>query len=453
MTEQPEGPAAEAPQPTSEMAELRAQVDQLRQRLDRRERWTRRRRRARRGLVGVLVVLFSIGAVASLIGVWARQTVLKTDRFVAAVGPLPSDPDVSRALSDFLTAELFTELDIDRRAREALPDDLQFLVGPLDGIARDYTRDAIATVLTSDQFQRIWNDAVTNAHQLALRVLDGEDPPGVVRRDGEVVLDLLPAVYEIVQRIVEQGPGFLGDVQLPELDEDATRREIRRQLSDRFDIDLPQDFGEIVVFHEDRLSEVQDVVHLANRYLFIGVALTLLLGAGALLLSVDRRRTLLQLGLGTAVTTYLVFAVLRTLADDLADLVEEGENRDAAHAAAQIVSRGLRDRAWYLLIGGVVVAVVSYLFGPGRGAAWVRRTSRKVARQTREGAVAFPSTPAGQWVRTNVDGLRVGGAIAAFGFLLLFQPGWTGLFVLLVLLGAFEIGLSLYPRLGERPAD
>jgi len=111
-------------------------------------------------------------------------------------------------------------------------------------------RDGIATVLKSEQFERIWNDAVATAHRLALQVLDGDDPPGVVRRDGEVVLDLMPAIHEILQRIIAQGPGFLGTVQLPDLDENATRGEIRRQLSDRFGVDLPADFGQIPVFNE-----------------------------------------------------------------------------------------------------------------------------------------------------------------------------------------------------------
>jgi hypothetical protein len=352
MNDGPSEPVEEGPAATSEVAELRSEVADLRRQLDRREVWGTRRRRARRWFVGVLVALFSVGVVASLIGVWAERTALDTDSFVDTVDPLPRDPDVSRALSAFIAEELFVTLDIDQRARDALPDDLQFFLGPLEGIVRDYARDAIATVLNSDQFERIWNDAVTTAHRAALRVLDGDDPPGVVRRDGEVVLDLVPAIHDILQRIVAQGPGFLGNVQLPDLDENATRGEIRRQLSDRFGVDLPADFGEITVFHEDHLSEASDAVHLAGRFVIGTMIVTILFGAGALLLSTGRRRTILQLGLGVAIATYLVFTILRVVVDDLVDFVEGGDNRAAARAAAGVVSRGLRDGAWYLLIAG-----------------------------------------------------------------------------------------------------
>jgi hypothetical protein len=457
MNDGPPEPVEERPAVTSEVAELRSEVADLRRELDRREVWGTRGRRARRWFVGVLVVLFSVGVVASLIGVWAKRTALDTNSFVRTVDPLPRDADVSRALSAFISQELFVTLHIDQRARDALPENLQFFVGPLEGIVRDYARDAIVTVLKSDQFERIWNDAVTTAHRLALRVLDGDDRPGVVRRDGEVVLDLLPAIQNILQRIIAQGPGFLGNVQLPDLDENATRGEIRRQLSDRFGVDLPADFGQIPVFQEDRLSEASETVHLLGRLVIGTMIVTILFGAGALLLSTGRRRTILQLGLGVAIATYLVFTILRVVVDDLVDLVEEGDNRAAARAAAGIVSRGLRDGAWYLLIAGLLVAVGAYLAGPGRGATWVRRRTVALARRARgeaeKGAGALSGTAAGRWIETNLDGLRIGGVVVAFALLLLVDQSWTGVLVLLLFLAAYEIGLTLYSRTRTTASD
>ncbi|MGH8985449.1 MAG: hypothetical protein ACRDY6_16450 [Acidimicrobiia bacterium] len=439
-------PATGANSAGAEVRALQSEVKELRSRLDRSETWQARRHRARRWLVGLLVVVFAIGAVGSLVGIWARRTALKTDSFVRAVEPLPRDPRVSRALAAFMVDELFTELDIDRRAEEALPDDLSFLVGPLDGIVRDYTRDAVVDVLRSDQFDRIWVDAVRTTHRIAVQVLRGDDPPGLIDEDGEVVLDLVPVLHAALQQVVNEGPGFLGDVELPDLDSDATRREIRRELSNRFDIDLPEDFGQIVIFDEDQLTEAQDAVQLADRFVIAAVVLTVLLGAGAILASVDRRRTVLQLGIATSVATFFVFTVLRVVADDLADLVEEGENRAAARAAAEIVGRGLRDRAWYVLIGGLVVAAVAYLIGPGRGAVWTRRGARTGASRIGEGTLTFPTTSAGRWVSTNVDGLRVGGVVFAVLVLILLDVSWMHLFVVLILLGAYQVALSWVVR-------
>jgi hypothetical protein len=320
----------------------------------------------------------------------------------------------------------------------------------LETIVRDYTRDGIAAVLRSEQFQRIWNDAVATAHRLTLQVLDGDDPPGVVRRDGEVVLDLVPAIHEILQRIIAQGPGFLGNVQLPDLADNASRDEFRRELSDRFSVDLPADFGQIAVFHEDRLSEASDTVYLAGR-LVVGVMIvTVLCGAGAVLLSTRRRRTVLQLGLGVAIATYLVFTILRVVVDDLVDLVKEGDDRAAAQAAAGIVSRGLRDGAWYLLIAGLLVALGAYLAGPGRGAVWVRRRAVALARRARGGAETgadvLSGTVAGHWIESNLDALRIGGVVVVFALLLLVHHSWTAVILLLLFVAAYEIGLTLYSR-------
>jgi len=191
-------------------------------------------------------------------------------------------------------------------------------------------------------------------------------------------------------------------------------------------------------------------VHLLGRVVIGVMIVTVLSGAGALLLSTGRRRTILQLGLGVAIATYLVFTILRVVVDDLVDLVEEGDNRAAARAAADIVSRGLRDGAWYLLIAGLLVTVGAYLAGPGRGAMWVRRRTAALARRARggaeTGAEALSGTVAGRWIETNLDALRIGGVVVVFALLLLVDHSWTAVIVLLLFLVAYEIGLTLYSR-------
>ncbi len=406
----------------------------------------RRRHWWRRGLAGVLVFLFSITTVAAAIGVWARQTALDTPSFVRTVRPLPRDDDVARALAAYLTDLMLTEIDLDRRAERALPEERAFLVGPLDGIVREYTEDTVRNVLRSDRFDEIWARAVRAAHREVLAVLRDEEEKLVVNADGEVTLDLLPVIEEVVQDVVSEAPGFLGNVRIPDLDDDATRREIRRTLSRTLDIELPRDFGQIVVFDEDRLSEAQDALHLIDRFVVALVAVAVVSGAGALLASVDRRRTLLQLGLGVAITTYLVFTVLRKVIDDLVDLVPEGQNRDAAHAAATIVSRGLRDQARWVLVIGSAVAIGAYLAGPGRGAVWIRERVRSAAGRARREAVALPGSPAGGWARANLDTLRVAGVVVAVVVLLLVDVSWVALFIALVLVVAYEVALAWVAR-------
>ena len=333
-------------------------------------------RRARRILAGLLVGLFALGAAASTVGLWADRTALRTDRFVETVRPFPRNPAINQALATFLTRELVNELELTKRAEEALPDNLRFLVGPLDVIARSYTRDAVADVLRTDEFQGIWVDEVRRAHEIALAVLADEETD-VVLVDGGVTLDLLPVVVEILQRAIDEAPGFLGDVDLPELDDEPTRRQLQGALEEAFDLDVPPDFGQITVFDEDRLSEIQDYIYLVERALRPVLIATLLIGMGALAVSVDRRRTVLQLGLATAAGMVLLFVVLRIAIDDLVQLVPAGTYRDAVWEAARLIARGLRGRAWFVLVISLLVSLGAYLGGPGRGALWVRNTVKQ----------------------------------------------------------------------------
>jgi hypothetical protein len=151
------------------------------------------------------------------------------------------------------------------------------------------------------------------------------------------------------------------------------------------------------------------------------------------------------MGLGTAIGIALTFTVVRRVVRDLIDLVPEGENRDAA-GAARTVAQGLRHRAWYVLVVAIVVAAVSYLVGPGRGAMAARRVARIGYTRTREGTLALPHTEVGHWVHTNLDGLRIGGVVVALVFFVVAEMSWRGLFLVLALLVAYEVGVTVLAR-------
>jgi hypothetical protein len=166
----------------------------------------------------------------------------------------------------------------------------------------------------------------------------------------------------------------------------------------------------------------------------------------ALALSVDRRRTLVQLGVAVAIATYLVFTIVRRVVADLVDLVPEGQIRDAVRAAAAVVTDGLRDRAWFVLVVGLVVAATAYLVGPGRGAVWVRGFARALAGRAGAGAAVVPTTRAGRWVHANVDGLRVAGVVMVMVALLELDSSWAGVLLGLAVLAVYQAALVWVAR-------
>ena len=81
----------------------------------------------------VLVVIGAFALVLSTVGVWAAKTAFDTDRWVATVAPLPQDPQISAAMAEYATNELFRVLDVENRLREVLPERAAFVTGPLTG--------------------------------------------------------------------------------------------------------------------------------------------------------------------------------------------------------------------------------------------------------------------------------------------------------------------------------
>ena len=57
---------------------------------------------------------------------WAHRTLLNTGTFVGTVGPVFKDPAVASAVAARATDELFTELNLQARLRDALPPKASF---------------------------------------------------------------------------------------------------------------------------------------------------------------------------------------------------------------------------------------------------------------------------------------------------------------------------------------
>ena len=70
-----------------------------------RERW-------RTIVAGVLITLACLLAPLSVLAVWSSNTVSNTDRYVETVAPLANDPDVQAAVTDAVTRQVFTYVDV-----------------------------------------------------------------------------------------------------------------------------------------------------------------------------------------------------------------------------------------------------------------------------------------------------------------------------------------------------
>ena len=250
---------------TAEMERLRAERDELDERLKRAEDRTGKRARWRSMATAVLTLLACLAITVTVPAGWTYRTIFNTDAFVDRVTPIGFDPAVTPVLSDRLTTQIFSLIDVEAIVAEALPPQGQILAGPLTGGIEDFVREKVDEVLSSDRFRDRWIQANRFAHTQIVAVLRNESEI-VDTAGGRVVLNLLPVVNEALQNIEERAAGlFQKDVDLPEITEGEVPDEVRDRISLALGVEVPEDFGEIVVFESDRLEAAQEAVSFFDR--------------------------------------------------------------------------------------------------------------------------------------------------------------------------------------------
>ena len=206
---QPQGPPSQEPQSQEEIDRLRAERDDLRVKLEAKEEKRRRGGRVRRTFVVVLVVLASLLVPLATTAVWARRTVVNTNEFEDTVGPLARDRAVQIALTNRLTSQIMTAVNVKELFAQALPERGQFLAGPLTNAIEGFVHEKVDTIVSSEQFARLWR-------RQPAAPKSGCSPSCATRarrcapRTGAVVLNLVPVINNVLASINKTSPEVLG---------------------------------------------------------------------------------------------------------------------------------------------------------------------------------------------------------------------------------------------------
>src|ERR1019366_3086941 len=202
------GPAPAAPGPgqKDERAELRGQ----------RPGPVRRRRLGWRTLVAtILIVIGCLLAPVSVLAVWTANQVSDTSRYVANMEPLARNPAIQNALTDKITTEITTQLNVTSYADQAaaalssrgLPKVSALLksVAPsIAGAATGFIHGEVRKIVTGPRFARAWVQANTVVHQELVKALSGQGSSLSVK-NGQVVLSLGPFIDVVKQDLVKRG--------------------------------------------------------------------------------------------------------------------------------------------------------------------------------------------------------------------------------------------------------
>jgi hypothetical protein len=423
-----------------EVEELKAALQEAQEELARKEDKRQKRHRTRTLFTGLLVILTSLIFTLAITAGWTRRTLFNTDQYVRTVAPIVEHDSVQRVLSEKLTSELLLLINADELVARALPPRAQVLSGPIVGAVEDFVGDRVRERLGSDQFAERWANINRFAHTQIIAVLRGEGGAVLTTDSGTVTLNLLPVINEILARVEERAGGLIGkDVDLPEITEGEVPEAARAKIEAALGVQVPEDFGEIVVFQSDKLEAAQDGLELIDRAVILLLILALLLIPLTLWVSRRRRRTLIQLCTGVLVGMVIVRRLVMYVQDQVVDLAK-AENRDAAQAIVDDLMRNFFRLTAFLIVLGLAVILIALVTGPYPWAVKLRRRTREIGTglyRGISGRAKDKSTT--EWVRAHRDALQIGGAIFFVLMLLVFSLSWVGFFVLSAVVGLFEL--------------
>lgn len=432
------------PEPTkdataaAEVERLQAERDALAQELERLK--APRKRRFRRAVVGVLVALSCILVVLSTTVVWAHRTVLNTDTFVGTVGPVFQHPDVDTAVATRATDQLFTQLQLQTRLRDALPAKVSFAAGPITGATEGYVSGQLAKVLGSDRFQTIWVKTLTSTHETVVAVLRGKKTSTISTANGYIVLNTVPVINKALGSVSGLASSLTGrNVSLPTITSAEPPKEAVDKLSKALGVQLPSNYGQITLVRSTNLAVAQRGVKAFDRLTILLPLLTLALIAFTLWLSVSRRRTLVQFLVGSSL---LLIVLRRVVIHEQSALANDANNHQVAQTVLGDLLHGFFILTGWLLAIALVILVVALLTGPYRWAVTLRRCVVRTWRRGIEAVSGERRARSVAWVRAHADGLQLAGAVVAGALLLIISISWWSFLIIGALLAVYEVALQ-----------
>jgi hypothetical protein len=380
----------------------------------------------------VLIVLGCILAPISVLGVWGANQVGNTDRFVANMSPLISEPPIQHALSARITTQITSRLDVPAITNQAAAQAsaahlpriatlLHTFSGQIASAVNSAIATAVARVVESPAMATAWTQALRAAHSGIVRVLSGQGGGAVDVVNNQVVLNLGPLITKAKQQLSAQGLTIVNNI--------------------------PNVSATFPLFEAPNLAKAQQGYRLTQTLKWVLPFLAIVLLALGVYVARGHRRALIGAALGLAASMLVLgiaLDIFRVIY--LNSVPKTALPSDAASALYDTLIRFIRQALRVLLVVGLVIAIGAFLTGPSvtavrtrkavvSGIDWVRARGEHAGVRT---------GPVGEWTGAHKNLLRVGAiALIALIFVLLGPPSVGEVIVLvvvlLVLLGLIEL--------------
>jgi LPXTG-motif cell wall-anchored protein len=389
MSESTEPSDAEALE--RELAQLRGRNAEL-EAIHRASPAQRAGRIARSSAAVILIVVGVLCFTIAPLAIWGRNLVLNTDRYVATLKPVASDPGVQDVVIRAVDNQVSSHIDIKSYISDVLPPRAAQALGPpLQSAVSGLVNTVTTRFVQSDAFQTLWVQVNRLAHQQINYLLTGSRPANaaVSTNQGKVYLDLSVLVDRVKAQLVAAGltvaskvPTVGATIEIAQLKGLDKARKATRALNT-----------------------------IANWLPWVGLVLV----AGGIATARKRRRALISTALGVGVGMIVIGVGLLIARHIYLDAVPTDQiPRSTAQFLFDTLVRFLRLGIRLVLLVALLVALGAWVSGPSRAAAATRRVVSSVPQTLGR---RLSTGPVGPFVARHAMALRVG--VIALGFLVL----------------------------------
>jgi hypothetical protein len=266
---------------------------------------------------------------------WAYFTLLNTNGWVAAVGPLSKDPTVAGMISQYVVGEVITELDLVNQVEEALPTELAIFAGPLVLGVEQVADQVVTALVISDGFNDVWVALNRVGHTAIMNVLKGEGDR-LYFQEGNLTLDFND-VYRYLQDRLD-----LGDLDL-----------------------IPQaEEGRLVLFTSQQVAVMQEMVTYLTALGLLLPLLTIVVFGVSVWVSLWRRQTVMWIGIVMTVAMFISLILFSGARSSALVSISDPFLREMGRAIVNTLTHGLMVQTIFFMIIGIGLIIGAWQAAP-----------------------------------------------------------------------------------------